>query len=270
MPTKQRSTRPAVSSKKPAAKVSARRSKPARPVAARKTAAPAKAAAKPKGNGAVRPANAKGSSSVKPKIRAAAVAKLTVPPPVRVPVVPPVPAGPSSHDLAMEIFEKGFRALQVRNFKEAAKTLASIIEHYPDEKELHERARVYMAICARQSDPKRDQAPRTTEERMNAATVAINRGAYADALGFLRSIANEDSENDVVHYMMAVAHAGLGDPNAAIPHLQEAIELNPENRFLAAQDSDLDPIRSHQAFVALLDSPPSPRRRSATRARSTR
>jgi hypothetical protein len=270
MATKQRPTRSAVSLKKPAAKVSARPSKPARPVAARKTAAPAKTAARPKGNGAVARAAGKGGS-VKPKIRPAVVAKLAVPaPPVRVPVVPSVPAGPSSHDLAMEVFEKGFRALQVRNFKEAAKTLASIIERYPDEKELHERARVYIAICERQSDPKRDQAPRTTEERMNAATVAVNRGAYADALGFLRAIANEDSESDVVHYMMAVAHAGLGDPNAAIPHLQEAIELNPENRFLALQDSDLDPIRGHQAFVALLDSPPLQRRRPATRARSTR
>jgi tetratricopeptide (TPR) repeat protein len=170
----------------------------------------------------------------------------------------------------MEVFERGFRALQVRNFKEAAGILGSIIERYPDEKELHERARVYIAICERRSDPKRDQAPRTIEERMNAATVAINRGAFADALGHLRSVKSEDAENDVVHYMMAVAHAGLGDADAAIPHLHEAIELNPENKFLAAQDTDLDPIRAHIAFVALLDSPPAPRRRTATRARSTR
>jgi tetratricopeptide (TPR) repeat protein len=170
----------------------------------------------------------------------------------------------------VEAFERGFRALQAREFGEAARVLGSIIERFPDEKELHERARVYIAICERQSDSRRSQVPRTIEERMNAATVAINRGAFADALGYLRSVKSEDAENDLVHYMMAVAHAGLGDADAAIPHLHEAIELNPENRFLAVQDTDLDPIRAHTAFVALLDAPPTPRRRTATRARSTR
>jgi tetratricopeptide (TPR) repeat protein len=170
----------------------------------------------------------------------------------------------------MEVFERGFRALQVRNFKEAAGILGSIIERYPDEKELHERARVYVAICERQCDPKRGQAPRTLEERMNAATVAINRGAFAEALEFLSSAKREDTENDAVCYMLAVAHAGLGDADSAVTHLHEAIELNPDNRFLAAQDADLDALREHEAFVALLDSPPPPRRRTATRARSAR
>jgi tetratricopeptide (TPR) repeat protein len=170
----------------------------------------------------------------------------------------------------MDVFERGFRALQVRNFKEAAAVLSSIIDRYPDEKELHERARVYIAICERQSDAKRDQAPRTIEERMNAATVALNRGAFREALEFLASVRREDAENDLVHYMLAVAHAGLGDAASAIPHLHQAVELNPENRYLAAQDTDLDPIRHHAEFTALLDSPPSPRRRATTRTRSTR
>jgi tetratricopeptide (TPR) repeat protein len=171
----------------------------------------------------------------------------------------------------MEVFERGFRELQVRNFKEAARVLSSIIHGYPDEKELHERARVYIAICERQIESKRDRTPKTVEERINAATVAINRGAYAEGLDLLRPVAKKDeSENDAVHYMIAVAHAGLGDAPAAVASLQQAIELNPENRFLAAQDGDLDPIRATAAFVAVLENPPSPRRRPATRARSAR
>jgi tetratricopeptide (TPR) repeat protein len=170
----------------------------------------------------------------------------------------------------MEVFERGFRALQERKFKQAADVLASIFDRYPDEKELHERARVYVAICQRQSDPRRDQAPRTIEERMNAATVAINRGAYTEALGFLQSVRKEDEENDAVHYMLAVAHAGLGEPNSALSCLHVAIELNPDNRFLAAQDGDLESLRGNADFMALLDSPPPPRRRPASRARSTR
>lgn len=170
----------------------------------------------------------------------------------------------------MELFEKGVRALQGRNFKEAAGLLGSIIERYPDEKELHDRARVYMAICERQGSPKRDQAPRTVEERINAATVALNRGAFTEAMEFLRSVKREAADNDAVSYMLAVAHAGLGDPDTAVRHLHEAIALNPDNRFLAAQDSDLETLREHAAFVALLDSPPGSRHRVAARTRPSR
>jgi tetratricopeptide (TPR) repeat protein len=183
---------------------------------------------------------------------------------------PVVAAGPSAHDLAMESFEKGFRALQARSFKQAAGILRSMIERYPDEKELHDRARVYLAICDRYSDSKRDERPRTVEERMNAATVALNRGAFAEALELLGSVKREDGENDAVYYMLAVAHAGLGDTESAVTQLHAAIELNPDNRFLAAQDADLEALREHAAFVALLDSPPASRRRTATRTRPTR
>jgi tetratricopeptide (TPR) repeat protein len=273
MATKHRSTRSAANTKK-AAKTPARAPKPARPASVKRPAGRARTPAKAKaGARPARPANGKARAIVPAKRQGAPRpdGRLATAGTVQVrSLTAPEPTGPSSHDLAVEVFERGFRALQTRNFKEAAKTLASIIDAYPDEKELHERARVYIAICERQSDPKRELAPRTAEERVNAATVAINRGAFADALEFLHAVAREDDENDLVHYMMAVAHAGLGDCASAIPHLHQAIELNPENRFLAAQDTDLDPIRQHGDFVALLDSPPPPRRRPVPRVRQGR
>jgi Tfp pilus assembly protein PilF len=169
----------------------------------------------------------------------------------------------------MSVFERGVRAMQQHQFKEATKLLSSIFQAHPDEKELHDRARVYLAICARQSASPRDQAPRTAEERMNAATVALNRGSFDQALELLRSLEREDGGNDLVHYMLAVAHAALGNAHAAIPHLRQAVEQNTENRSLALQDADLDPLRNHPDFAAILDKP-EPRRRPAARARAGR
>lgn len=279
MPSKPRPARPAAASKKPKTKPASRTAKPAparaaklaRPAPARSASSSTAKAAKSRGNGAsAKPANGKRAAAPAPRAAAKATPAQASAIPARPPVIVAVPTGPSPHDLAVEVFERGFRALQVRHFREAADILASILERYPDEKELHERVRVYIAICERQCDPKRDQRPRTVEERINAATVALNRGAFAEALEFLSSVKTEDTENDAVCYMLAVAHAGLGDADSAVSHLHEAIELNPDNRFLAAQDSDLEALREHAAFVALLDSPPPPRRRTASRTRSTR
>lgn len=182
---------------------------------------------------------------------------------------PTTPAGPSPRDQAVELFERGFTALQRREFKEAARLLSSTLELFPEEKELHERARVYLAVCERQA-PGHAHAPRTLEERVNSATVAINRGAFDEALRLLRLAEREDGENDLVQYMLAVVHAGLGQVEAALPYLRVAVELNDDNRYLAAQDEDLGALRQHPDFAALLDSPPAPRRHPAARARAGR
>ena len=128
----------------------------------------------------------------------------------------------------------------------------------PEEKELHERVRQYLNICYRQITPK-EAAPQTQEERLYAATLAINGGRYDQALANLRLVRDEDPDNDHALYMLAVAHAQRGEPAEAIAHLERAIALNPENRALAKGDPDLEPLRADDAFRTALDTPSAPR-----------
>lgn len=269
MATKQRSSRPS-STKKPAKKAAARAgqrsSAPARPVARvekRKKPAPRAAAARPAAKPTPRVARPARIADKRPPAVSAR------PAPIQPPQVVAVPSGPSSHDVAVEVFERGFRALQQRSYPEAAGLFASIIEAHPDEKELHERARVYLAVCSRHAPENRRQEPKTVEERMNAATVAINQAAFGEALQLLRSVERDDGENDLVQYMLAIAHASLGQADDALEHLRQAVALNPENRYLAVQDGDLESLRQHPAFVALLE-PPASRRQAPTQVRSSR
>lgn len=177
----------------------------------------------------------------------------------------PVPSGPSSHDLAIDAFERGFRALQQRQFARAAELLGAVVSNFPDEKELLERARVYLSICARQAGL-RDSRPRSFDERVNAATVAINRGAFDEGLASLRKLEGEEPGCDHVHYMLCVVYASSGEPAKALEHLRRAIELNPEKRCLSAQDADLEPLRQNAGFAALLGAS-GPRRRVVARKR---
>jgi len=181
-----------------------------------------------------------------------------------------VPQAPSPRDLAVEVFERGFAALQQRKFAAAAQLFRSVLKEYPDEKELQERSRVYLAICERQADAKLPHAPLTWEERTNAATVALNRGEFATGIALLGALEREDGNDDLVQYLLAIAHAGLGDSRQALSHLGLAIELNWDNRRRASEDADLDPLRDDPAFVSLLAAAPAPRRRSATRSRHGR
>jgi outer membrane protein assembly factor BamD (BamD/ComL family) len=152
------------------------------------------------------------------------------------------------------LYEKGLEALQKHDYNHAVEQLQSVLRLYPEEKELHERVRLYLNICERQATP-REAAPHTVEERLYASTLAINGGKYDEAISHLRLVRDEDPDNDHALYMLAVAHAQRGEHAEAIAHLERAIALNPENRALARRDPDLEPIRDDGAFRSALDSP---------------
>src|SRR5215218_80832 len=158
----------------------------------------------------------------------------------------------STYFEAVAVYEKGVEALQRHDYNRALELLQSVLRLYPEEKELHERVRLYLNICERHATP-RAAAPRTIQERLYASTIAINGGRYDEAISHLRLVRDEDPDNDHALYMLAVAHAQRGEHAEAVAHLERAIALNPENRALARTDPDLEPLRDDDAFRAALD-----------------
>jgi tetratricopeptide (TPR) repeat protein len=155
---------------------------------------------------------------------------------------------------AVALYEKGLEALQRHDYGAAVDQFKSVLRLYPEEKELHERVRLYLNICERQATP-RECSPQTIEERLYASTLAINGGKYDEAISHLRLVRDEDPDNDHALYMLAVAHAQRGEHAEAVAHLERAIALNPENRALARRDADLEPLRDDEAFRMTLDAP---------------
>ena len=170
----------------------------------------------------------------------------------------------STYFEAVAVYERGLDALQRHAYDEAASLFESVLRQFPDEKELLERVRLYLNICQRQATPKQ-AAPVTVDERLYAATLAINGGQYDQAIAHLRLVRDEDPDNDHALYMLAVAHAQRDEHAEAVAHLERAIALNPENRALARTDPDLEPLRGDDAFRAALEAPPSPRSSAAKR-----
>lgn len=195
--------------------------------------------------------------------------------PRRLPAPPTSPARRSGYFEAVAVYEHGLEAVQRHDYATAIELLESVLRQYPEEKELHERVRLYLNICRRQATP-REAIPQTIDERLYASTLAINGGRYDEAISHLRLVRDEDPDNEHALYMLAVAHAQRGEHAEAIAHLERAIALNPENRGLARRDPDLEPLRQDEAFRAALDAAPStptPRmepRRRAVRAKSAR
>jgi outer membrane protein assembly factor BamD (BamD/ComL family) len=152
------------------------------------------------------------------------------------------------------LYEQGLEALQRRAFDAAAATFREILSRYPDEREIHERARLYLKVCERETQRVRP-APSTPEEHLLSATVAMNSGDYDTALEHLRLAEQQRPDSDHAQYMRAVIAVARGDYSAALDRVRRAIELNPENRALARHDPDLEPLRPDEAFRLLVEPP---------------
>jgi Tfp pilus assembly protein PilF len=152
------------------------------------------------------------------------------------------------------MYERGLQALQRRDFAASAEALRNVIERYPDERELLERARLYLKVCERELEPK-EPAPKTPDEWVYAGTVALNAGDEAAALRHVQRALTEDARHDHAHYMMAVLVSRRGDAGVALEHLRQAVSLNPENRSLARQDPELDALREEPGFKAIVEAP---------------
>jgi tetratricopeptide (TPR) repeat protein len=173
------------------------------------------------------------------------------------PPTPPAPQRSTSYFEAVALYEKAVETLQRHDYKGALAQLQAIRTRYPEEKELQERVRLYLNICERHvSTP--EAAPQTIDERLYAATLAINGGNYDEAISHLRLVRDEDPDHDHALYMLAVAHAQRGEHAEAIAHLERAITFNPENRARARRDPDLEPLQEDEAFRGALEAPPSP------------
>jgi tetratricopeptide (TPR) repeat protein len=178
-------------------------------------------------------------------------------PDARPAAAPPLqpPLRRSTYIEAVAAYEHGLDALQRHDYRAAAEIFESVLKNFPEEKELHERVKLYLNICLRQVSP-REAAPRTIDERLYAATLALNGARYDEALSHLRLVRDEDPDNEHALYMLGVAHAQRDEHAEAIAHLERAIALNPENRALARRDPDLDPLRDDDAFRAVIGGGP--------------
>jgi tetratricopeptide (TPR) repeat protein len=163
----------------------------------------------------------------------------------------PSPPGPPRE--AIGLFEQGISALQRHAYASASEAFSTLLSSYPGERTLLDRARVYLDICARESR-RQPALPETSEERLTAATLALNNGREVEAENLAKRVLADDPRQDLAAYLLAVIAARRGHLDAALQFLRQAVTINPESRAQARHDEDFDAFQDLEAFRSLTDS----------------
>lgn len=153
---------------------------------------------------------------------------------------------------ARKDYDRGVAALQKKKLDEAERNFLDLIQKYPEERELVDRARVYLSVVERQ---KREARPATTEpeDLYYVAVLERNRGNVAEAIEHLKRAARKNGHGRV-DFLLACCYAQNGETDTALEHLRKAIEEDQSNRILARHDRDFDPVRETPGFLELLAS----------------
>lgn len=161
-------------------------------------------------------------------------------------------SGPAAEALAL--FQRGMEAIQRHAYTEGAAAFEAIVMGFPGERALLDRARVYLELCARES-ARRPAAPKTIEERLTAATAALNNGQDQAAEELARSVLGDDPKHDLALYLLAAVFARRGDASEALDLLGKAIALCPEASTQARTDDDFTSLHDEDAFWTLTEPP---------------
>jgi tetratricopeptide (TPR) repeat protein len=154
---------------------------------------------------------------------------------------------------AVELFEKGVRALGRKDVERALELFREVQSSFPDEPDVVERARSYEGMCLRARDrEKRPHRPKAFEDILGSGVVLLNRGEWADALKVFQQAAEIHPRNEHVQYCIAAASARLGDAAAAVKALRSAISANGANRTQARHDPDFESLKGRHEFEELL------------------
>lgn len=173
------------------------------------------------------------------------------------PAPPPVPA-PAAE--AVAVFQAGMEALQRKHFEKAAASFRSLITSFAGERALLDRARVYLELCERELQ-RRPAEPQTIEERITAATAALNNDDDATAERLAKEALDDDPDHDLALYLLTAVEARRGAVDRALELLTRVIELSPEAGQQARFDPDFDALHDSEQFWKLTDkrfAPPSP------------
>jgi len=150
---------------------------------------------------------------------------------------------------AIQAYQEGLRALQERKFEKARTQFQKALK--TGTRELVERVRVHLNTCELHLHQEQHQF-NTPEEHYDYAVSLINLGDYVSAREHLDGILKQAPEADYAWYGVAVLDCLTSHFENSLKALQEAIRLNPGNRFQARNDSDFKNLGDDPRFTELL------------------
>ena len=139
------------------------------------------------------------------------------------------------------------RAFHKGDFVKAEELLAAFIKSDSQEKELFDRAQMYLDICREKKETK-SLPMKTFDDYFLSGVYSINAGHFEDALKVLAKAAEMEPKEGKVPYMMSLAAIKDGDEDGGLKHLEKAVKIDDFFKILAQNETDFENLSKNETF----------------------
>lgn len=144
---------------------------------------------------------------------------------------------------AMKSFRKGDCAKAGELFK-------AFLEKYDTEKELVDRAQIYLSICENRQN-KETISLETFEDYYEYAVYKNNQGDLEQAIKLLEKAKAKNPKEGKAAYLMALTYCQMGESDKCLENLKDAVHKDKFFSILAQNESGFEPLWEDKKFKVI-------------------
>ncbi len=149
----------------------------------------------------------------------------------------------AAYGQAMKSFRKG-------DFAKAKELFEAFIEKYPEEKELIDRAKIYLSISENRLDKESIQL-KTFEDYYQYGVYKLNQEDYEEAIKLLTKAREKEPKEGKIPYLMSLVYCQTGNMEKCLEALKDAVHLDKFFGILAQNETVFESVWEDKKFKVI-------------------
>ncbi len=151
------------------------------------------------------------------------------------------------YEKALSAFSQAMKPFHKGDYKKADELLKAFLDKHRSEKELVDRARIYLTICGEQQSKEKVQL-KTFEDYYQHGVFKTNQENYEEALKLLEKAREMKPKEGKILYLMAGTYCLKGENEKCFELLKNAIQLDKYFSILARNERDFESLWEDKKF----------------------
>lgn len=152
-----------------------------------------------------------------------------------------------AYEKALAAYSEAMKEFHKGRLDKAQELLKAFLEKYDAEKELVDRAKLYLQMT-QEKGKKETVSLKSIDDYVNYSIYKINSGSHEEALKLLEKALEMKEDDGRVHYLMADAYILMGRADEAMESLKKAFQKDKFYRTLAQNEIDFEPLWDDKKF----------------------
>ena len=148
---------------------------------------------------------------------------------------------------ALSFYSQAMKAFHKGDYEKAAELLKAFLDKDVSEKELIDRAQVYLTMCRVRKETEKIQL-KTFDDYYQYSVFKLNQGDYEGALKLLEKAQEMKPQEGKIPYLIADIYSLMGKTEQCLNYLKKAIQLDKYFKILAQNERDFEPLWEDKKF----------------------